>query len=520
MSVQLVSVAECVAALCSAYHSGATLLQKIKKKRKGLNIAAQDLELSITRGEAGVRGQYELVFSRYGETFAHGDRIARDALKGIIPRVNIQINQNLETYYHRDITIDFTALQDVCDSSQDGAILVFMQLEQRLMTPDLVDAVIPTPVIATNSLCRRSPTPACQLASKSTCTLQDTVTPASECTRGTFPVFSKSEMSSSPAITPSNTPYSRHLSSRPESSLSQVSIRSSNMVRRAADPYKPMAISVAKPGFLGIGKRTTMQPMIFPPENPLVDEYFADALETNADRISRSDSLSTISTSHHECEHQAHNAWQNQQAPSPTSPPIPYRNDYLDLALHISSSSREALTSNQLDSTQNLLPSEQNGYAGFCKGAWRQQIGDVKRAMQERVRPGGMYNQAKYWKCRQCKFEGHLIPTNEKEKAYDMRVFKLVDGIQFRWEFMFKSHVASKDLESNPTKATFACIFCCSEARGAPTFGGIQNFMNHLLEHRDPLPMGEVLHRMNCLVGRQAALNENFDINFVSLERG
>ena len=44
--------------------------------------------------------------------------------------------------------------------------------------------------------------------------------------------------------------------------------------------------------------------------------------------------------------------------------------------------------------------------------------------------------------------------------------------------------------------------------------------MDHLVEHREDLPSEEVLYRMNCLVGRQANLNEDFDINLMSLKVG
>lgn len=159
-----------------------------------------------------------------------------------------------------------------------------------------------------------------------------------------------------------------------------------------------------------------------------------------------------------------------------------------------------------------------NDYAGFCKGAWKQQIGDKKGAMEERIRPGGMYNASRYWQCRHCKFEGRLKHVNEKQNGYDVRVFRLVEGIQFRWEFMFKSHIPEKIPDSNPTKATFGCIFCCADGRPMPSFKGIQTFMDHMTEHRDPLPGGEVLYRMNCLVGRQAALEEDFDINIIARE--
>lgn len=87
---------------------------------------------------------------------------------------------------------------------------------------------------------------------------------------------------------------------------------------------------------------------------------------------------------------------------------------------------------------------------------------------------------------------------------------------------------------SDPTKASFGCIFCCCAGNSAdgvggrgggggttaPLFQGVDAFMLHLIEHRDPLPTGEVLYRMNCLVGRQAGVDEDFDVNFVSREGG
>lgn len=161
-----------------------------------------------------------------------------------------------------------------------------------------------------------------------------------------------------------------------------------------------------------------------------------------------------------------------------------------------------------------------NGYAGCCKGAWRQQIGDKKGATEEWVRSGEMYNAAKYWQCKHCKFEGRLVPINKKLNGYDMRIFRFVEGIQFRREFMLKSHIPTKDQDANPTKATFGCMFCCTDGRPMPSFDGLQAFMAHLAEHRDPLPMGEVLCRINGLVGRQAAPEEDFDINIVAREGG
>ena len=348
-------------------------------------------------------------------------------------------------------------------------------------------------------------------------------------------------------ITPPGTPNSSQYSLRPDSARGSRERTSTD--RRNAAQYKPMATTVTTSGLFGIGKRTKVEPVVSPPENPLVDEYLAVALEDanngmsgNASTRSRTNSISTSISSMYEADRPAFNSWQDHQSSSPAlsrrptdsiisfdtvrhapshrfSGPI----KSFDSQRRASAATVEILSSDRsinLISPKDLLPSEINKYAGFCKGAWRQQIGDRKRAMEERIRPGGTFNAAKYYQCKQCKFEGRLIPMDKQNSGFDMRVFKLVQGIQFRWEFMFKSHIQVKEACSDPTKATFGCIFCCAEGKGTPMFGGIQTFMNHLVEHREYLPTGEVLYRMNCLVGRQAAIDEDFDINIISIERG
>lgn len=74
----------CVAAVCSAYHDGAELVQQIKAKRRAKrallqeastqNTSTEDLEISLARGEGTVRSQYDRDFKRFGASFANGDR--------------------------------------------------------------------------------------------------------------------------------------------------------------------------------------------------------------------------------------------------------------------------------------------------------------------------------------------------------------------------------------------------------------------------------------------------------------
>ena len=434
--------------------------------------------------------------------------------------------------------VDFVALQDTCDLSQDRAVLVLMQLQQRTITlgPNENLPLSHGIIDRLSSPQRNVDQSSGQNGSSATC-FTSSDTSSSSCIPDNVRV-----VSSSPPIRPTmppSTPSASHHSLRQDSARGSRERTSTD--RRQFAQYKPMATTVTTTRLFGIGKRTKVEPAVNLPENPLVDEYLAAAIEdANNELYSNADSMSTAVSSIYEPDHPASNSWQDYHAPSPplsrtpTEPVISLDTVRYNPLHRFSGSIRSfdsqsvvsaapvegSLSNGLIDSVnpKDLLPSEMNNFAGFCKGAWRQQIGDRRRALEERVRPGGLYNIAKYYQCKQCKFEGRFVPIDKKKGGFDMRVFKLVQGIQFRWEFMFKSHIQVKQACSDPTKATFGCVFCCADGRRTPMFEGIQTFMNHLIKHREHLPTGEVLYRMNCLVGRQAAIDEDFDINITSIE--
>lgn len=338
--------------------------------------------------------------------------------------------------------------------------------------------------------------------------------------RVVHPTCSSTPQSSEP-LTPPATPWPIQARFPSESPTSRVSAESGSIARRSGDPYRPVATTVAKSGLFGFGSRTTVERTTNPPENPLVDEYLADTLKRNSKRLSGSLSATTVDSFADSLERLVRRVMaivffsNTNYLKGPDE-----HNDSVSPDSRMLASRSAPIIPNELLHSPNKtdpLPNELNNYAGFCKGAWRHQMGDIKRAMEEKTRPGGMYQQAKFWQCKHCKFEGRSVPIDKKKNGHDMRVFKLVSGIQFRCNFMFKTHVAkSNEHDLNPTNATFGCIFCGSEGKETPTFDGIESFMGHLREHRERLPTGEVLYRMNCLVGRQARSTQDFDINFIS----
>lgn len=566
------SVFACIASLCSAYYDAAEVIQHTKANKAShldgpIGRSTQALESSLGRGENAVRIEYERILERCGEAFAQGDRtflshiylklaefyteLARDALQDIIAHLQAQVIAILKAQWEQDSSVDFIALQDTCDSIQEQAILVLMQLQQRTITLGPVDNS-PYDSLSTVSPLSSPTHNAAQSSQQNVSSVAGSSAPTTtaSCSHpaGNRPLVRKlSSLPSVPTTTPLGTSDTFKCSPRLYSERGSRALSGTD--KREAAQYKPVATTVTTTGLFGIGKRTKIEPIVSPPENPLVDEYLAVAMEdaklglsSNASIRSRTDSIRTSSSSICEPDHPASKMTQDRQPSSPDllqRPIDPIMS--FDAVRHAPSyrisgsmnsygSQRRAsaatvsilssIMSSRSISAMDVLPSENNEFAGFCKGAWRQQIGDRKRAMEERVRPGGMYNAAKYVICKQCKFEGRSIPMDKKKSGFDMRVFKLVPGIQFRWEFMFKSHVQVKEACSDPTKATFGCIFCCAEGRGTPVFCGINTFMNHLVGHRESLPTGDVLYRMNCLVGRQAACDEDFDINIISIEGG
>lgn len=155
-----------------------------------------------------------------------------------------------------------------------------------------------------------------------------------------------------------------------------------------------------------------------------------------------------------------------------------------------SSSSNSHTTPNfsSLSLTLNL-PTESNNYLGFCKGAYKLQIGlPPKKAFSVELRPQGFYTSTSYWRCSKCSFEGPMYNTialpgsckkaGKLEKLFDPRIRMSEGGIAYRWAFLAKCHVPTKGAGTatvgrnrEGTYGTFGCLFCCAEGVGRGWIG-------------------------------------------------
>lgn len=582
--------------------------------------------------------------------------IAREALKDIIIHLQGQVISNLKIQWQQDTYVDFTALQDASDASQDKAILVLMQLQQRIITSGPIQNLRPPPLFASSrSFEETPPVPQARLITghRDPQMVHPNGYPPIDLPATTFPPSSPYEVRSgypqqaspiqikphSPRSSfsgrydeqiggdhqqvtayqsmqyPHQTPLIRsdgqlqqrlpmrgddyHRNSHPSQAhqgirqrhspsqgyVTEISSNSSPSPYDGSWTSPPAYQDRTSPGVStaplndGIGKNAKSEKGHFssvaklnlfskksrtasidgakdeptrtqhaqglaipkhllpnaPPEPPCDStpprKASGPPLTPSSYAGSRfssfSTSTATTQSSYEPPETPDFNPWADREINTDSNSTISRNISKASSpaqTLRSSGSIRRApgismsiAYSSSSANSKDLLPSEANKYAGFCKGAWRAQIGDRKKAMDECQRPGGIYNDAKFWRCSKCKFEGRLVMLDKKTKAVDRRVLT-AEGVQFRWDFLFKSHVETKDATSDFLKSTFGCMFCTAEGRGTPTFGGAQMLMAHLQEHRDRLPTGEVLYRMNCLVGPRAPLQDNFDINLIGKE--
>ncbi|SLM38606.1 hypothetical protein LPUS_08877 [Lasallia pustulata] len=576
--LELLAVVGCVAAVVSAYKDGSSLVKELmekRRKKKALkdaqsqaDLSTQGLEQSLTRGSVVVQGRYDHEFQSLGPQeglqFANGDRECMDALKNIIIHLQSQVILNLRHAWSEDTFVDFSALQDVSDTSQKQAVLALLQLHQRILiaapirhistkppspSPSYGFLAPPTTHRGSSPLSRQTTPQGTPFGRPSRQMTGDTLVEHEMPQHATF-----DETGFGPFAATTATGFSTRPRPKDSSRLGKVS----------EDPkypeYAPPASTIHEPQNARTAEESETRGELV--NEPLAhDAYSIHSVSTlEPDEDPRGRPPSATSTSIPDQDSVEWNPWRtslislkrskpcqkprntffgrNNSAPQEEistsvfdipSPQLATRMP--ELARHnIPMTNRDLATANlQVRSAPPIfaktrgasapiistnpkpfLPSDANNFGGFCKGAWRLQIGDRKKAMDDRQRPGGMYNNSAYWKCTKCDFEGRMVKDVTGKKSTDSRV-ALSDDIQYRWEFLFKSHVATKG-GGSPMASSYGCVFCCAEGRGTPIFGGIPSLMAHIQEHRERPPSGEIVFRMNCIIGRQARLDEEFDI--------
>ncbi|KEF59173.1 uncharacterized protein A1O9_04017 [Exophiala aquamarina CBS 119918] len=129
------------------------------------------------------------------------------------------------------------------------------------------------------------------------------------------------------------------------------------------------------------------------------------------------------------------------------------------------------------------LPTDKD-LLGFCRGAFRLQIGLESKAFKVANRPVGYSSMIQFWRCEKCSFEGPMHNSavlSEGKKKQNWKPVKLFDpkirtsesgAIRYKWAFLAKCHVVMKGMVPYETAlgqsgafGTFGCIFCAAEGK-------------------------------------------------------
>ncbi|MCJ1306644.1 hypothetical protein MMC25_000287 [Agyrium rufum] len=593
--LELLAVVGCVAAVCSAYNDGNELVRKYREKKRirkaREELALQDgstenLEHSLVRGSSMVQSQYDHEYRRWGNPFAEGDQVAREELKDILILLQGQIILNLKIAWQQDTSVNFGELQETSDTGQDRAIMCLLQLQQRIMVraPIKPSPATPLPQDANariESRVQRMSIGASHPPVSSNRTSTSLSVDSEHKRSGIFSSMRSSfrrskdsdeisprvvDLSGSPGngSTMSSSPLRKHV--RDDSTSSEgygLGITSTTGMDGGSSSAESSHLATPEqqdhPEFNPWRSNEPYDPNS-PPLSPLEESVMTLKSAPNSQVAkpstkSRGNPQTAIPNHNHRSSNQsvspvAHAQTSlhpsNQQAIQTTrprrSPTLP------SLFKHTSRTSTNSTTSSSLSAnisqtTNNtalpLLPHERNNFQGFCKSAWRMQVGDeVKTAMDLYTRPGPaiLASQVKYWKCTKCAFEGQVVPKRtegegRKRKSNTVmgineRVYG-VEGIRYRWMFLFKSHLCVKEAQLHGQRgvvegigegplahALFGCLFCCAEGTGPGRYEGVAGFMEHLQEHRveGRVPEGEVRYRVSCVVGACASKEDPFDV--------
>ncbi|MCJ1472694.1 hypothetical protein MMC13_001343 [Lambiella insularis] len=561
--LEIMAVVGAVAAVVSAYNDGSELVKKVRERRRTkkalenatfLDTSTQDLEWSLDTGQDVVQRKYDSHYRRLGQTFANGDQEAINTLKDIIIHLQGQVISNLKiAWREEDTMIDFLPLQDVSDDSQDRTILCLMQLHQRLLVAAPITEMRNVPPHTPPTAFHGFVEPASRQSSFAT---QSTIAAPSLMS----PLRSSTNTTEVEIRRPSRFPF-RKQKTIVEAAQPRI-LNASSIIPEGFPPTTPpkdyladdllirglglgtsppdrLPLNVSRMSSVSTGSTYSDEPE-HPESNPFFDPWKDTSRPLPSRRKSQSylhrlslgpDTIPehTSALGHRTSEPSSHPCIPSSMRPSSAGK----RNSQAsDNSLQLSSTpsvdstrrpsqslrpppteppiAQQVIQPRTTGGLRGYLPTEENDFAGFCNGAWKLQIGERKKAFEAISRPGSMYNKTSFWKCKKCYFEGRMTKDARGQRCIDKRIYGS-NGILYRWEFLFKSHVQLED--ALPTMdSTFGCIFCCVEGKGTPIFGGVNNFLAHMQEHRARPPMGEVLYRMSCVVGRAPGAEEEFDI--------
>ncbi|KAJ5910604.1 hypothetical protein N7504_005247 [Penicillium tannophilum] len=563
---EVIAVVACVAAIVSAYRDGSELYRSIKKKwdrrHPREEASSNDLEHSLDRGQNEILAHWNDHVSRLGRRYEEGDNLSREQMKDIVITLQGMLLTHLSRAVDQRVSLDVMAVLSASDYGRSCTISVLHELYQRIAQ----SAPVPWPVGVGTVYATVDPTSTIgyyiQLLEQGRSLSR---TKGSSSLGGfvvTPPTAFPGQLSGSPTemlgLYKPDERYSPPQRERKSSGLgTAISSLWSHRSKRGSGSRASNASSVASTADLEYLARSAVPVPRCSNSKMILTEPATDAnprpqqpsktkeprRRSEKEEITRrmtrklmrnpwtndgrsecaTDSDSDMSdetispteevpkTASREDTHLAVSEITNQPSPTPGQPAAP--SVMSDETTH---STALTVLPSSLPGGQYWPPSKENGYSGFCKGAWKLSsgLGGFKIYSE----PIGYYLLMSKWRCYRCYFGMPLAPGSKRHDVrFDQEIYlHEATGIRYRWSFLAKSHLAyTKPGVSAPThvNGTFGCIFCCAELDVvAPTLNSLDEFMAHLGEQHRSVDLA-LLERTRCVVGRDASVEEAFDIN-------
>lgn len=516
-----------VAAVVSAYHNGAAIVEQIKVKRAARRAIppTKNLEESLARGPHAVEEVKQNGLERFGPAFAVGDGwcllpvlflvlsdckidIAINALKDILIELLGSLIVHLQNAQEDDNMTDFAILVDASDMGRMKAVHVLTELYMRLanagpiiressqsipfMTVDqarYVDrqqgqAIRPSPSPRNHML--PSPPPQNHILPDPRYRMLPRVQ--------TVPWESESE-----AFRPT------FEQGTPVRSNTETSVTHETLSEPSKGKKKRMFSfpSVHKPSFARDHTKRSLKTVGSSDgahTNQGPDDGRATANNNSIFQVPVEDMPSLAITP------QEPNPWVEVSAsPVDATRPILGSPDLEKVKSPVTS----YIGRPNQDSKTRLLEN-------YCKGAYYLQVGLQKDGMKLRNQSIGFQGEGYYFACcsSKCAFEGPACRKG-KEWGFDDTV-RSSHGVNFRWSFLAKSHVAQSKVKGRMYH--YRCIFCVLQGHDAPFYVGITAFLEHVSQHRGQYLDDPILQATMCVNDRVVMMEGDFDVNLTPLE--
>lgn len=182
-----------------------------------------------------------------------------------------------------------------------------------------------------------------------------------------------------------------------------------------------------------------------------------------------------------------------------------------DTALSTMSSMSGTTVISAVSSTSNMSLSPITKYGACCKYAYELREGNIKKGLMLQL--DGFYVGQAFYGCASSKC-GFRAPVTQDKNGYkmDTRVSTSVEGIQFRWLFLAKSHVQQPESGS----PAYRCLVCVLSKDDSAIYHGKNTLFAHLADHQGAR-LGNVSIAGRLIFnnyGPRSSDDANFDVKF------